>query len=120
MAAQTLGIIDLYWGGNKIPIEKGGTVKLGGLRNKPVIVGRQVRRSQEMLQTEVDVTSVVEAGVSVLALLGSGEAEMQIHCDTGQTFTWASAFIEGAPEFSGDEGGKLKIKLVAGEPQELM
>lgn len=117
---QTLGIIDLYWGGQKIDIEKGGTVKLGGVRNKPVIVGRKVMRAQEMLESEVDVTSVVEAGVSVLGLLGTSEAEMQVKCDTGQTFVWDSAFIEGAPEFSGDEGGKLKIKLVGGEAQELL
>jgi len=120
MAAQTLGIIDLFWGGQKIPIETGGKVTLGGLRNKPVVVGRQVRRAQEMLQSEVSVTSIVEAGVSVLQLLGTAAAEMQVHCDTGQVFTWEEAFIEGAPGFTGGEGGKLEIKLVAGEPQELV
>ncbi len=120
MSEQTLGIIDLYWGGQKIDVEPGGEVTLGGLRNKPVVVGRKIRRAQEMLQSEVSVTSVVEAGVSVLQLLGTSEAEMQVHCDTGQVFTWESAFIEGAPNFSGQDGGKLKIKLVAGEPQELM
>jgi len=35
-------------------------------------------------------------------------------------FTWEEAFIEGAPGFTGGEGGKLEIKLVAGEPQELV
>ena len=119
MAAQTLGIIALYWGGQPIPIESGGKVTLGGVRNKPVVVGRQVRRAQEMLQSEVSVTSVVQAGQDVLGLLGTAEAEMQIECDTGQTFVWTTAFLEGAPGFSGGEGGKLEIKLVAGEPQQL-
>ena len=120
MAAQTLGILELHWGGQPIPIESGGKVTLGGVRNKPVVVGRQVRRAQEMLQSEVSVTSVVQAGVSVLQLLGTAEAEMQVKCDTGQTFVWTTAFLEGAPGFSGGEGGKLELKLVAGEPQELM
>lgn len=120
MAAQTLGIIDLYWGGNKIPIEPGGKVTLGGVRNVAVIVGRQVRRAQKMMQSEVSVTSVVQAGQDVLALLGTAEAEMQVHCDTEQVFIWQSAFIEEAPGFTGGEGGKLEIKLVAGEPQILV
>ena len=120
MAAQTLGILELYWGGQQIPIEAGGKVTLGGVRNKPVVVGRQVRRAQEMLQSEVSVTSVVQAGVSVLQLLGTAEAEMQVKCDTGQTFVWTTAFLEGAPGFSGGEGGKLELKLAAGEPQELL
>ncbi len=119
MAAQTLGIFELYWGGKAIPIESGGKVTVGGVRNKPVIVGRQVRRAQEMVQSEVSVTSVVQAGQDVLGLLGTAEAEMQVICDTGQTFVWTTAFLEGAPGFTGGEGGKLEIKLVAGEPQQL-
>ena len=120
MAAQTLGILELYWGGQQIPIEAGGKVTLGGVRNKPVVVGRQIRRAQEMLQSEVSVTTVVQAGVSVLQLLGAAEAEMQVKCDTGQTFVWTTAFLEGAPGFSGGEGGKLELKLAGGEPQELL
>lgn len=120
MAAQTLGIIDFYWGGIKLDAEPGGEVTLGGVRNKPVIYGRRVAYASEMTQSEVSVTVPVEQGKSVLALIGTGPAEMQAHCDTGQVFTWNDAFLEGAPSFSGHEGGKLKLKLVAGEPQELM
>ena len=119
MAAQTLGILELYWGGQQIPIEAGGKVTLGGVRNKPVVVGRQVRRAQEMLQSEVSVTSVVQAGQDVLGLINTPEQELQVKCDTGQIFVWSTAFLEGAPGFSGGEGGKLELKFVAGEPDQL-
>ena len=119
MAAQTLGILELYWGGQPIPIEAGGKVTVGGVRNKPVVVGRQVRRAQEMLQSEVSVTSVVQAGQDVLGLINTPEQELQVKCDTGQIFVWSTAFLEGAPGFSGGEGGKLELKFVAGEPDQL-
>lgn len=117
---QTLGLIDLYWQGNKIDVEEGGTVTLGGVRNKPIVVGRQVMRAQQMMQSEIEVRTVVKAGQSITDLLGTTEGELQVKCDTGQTLVWDVAFLTETPKMTAGEGGKVELKFVAGTPQELL
>lgn len=39
---QTLGIIDIVWQGQKIPVEKGAKVRVGGLKANVVTYGRRV------------------------------------------------------------------------------
>ncbi len=118
--AQTLGIIDLVWNGTKIPIEKNGKVKLGGMQQNAVITGRQVDYSNEFMASEITATTVIKRGQSVLSLYAVGAGELQVLCDTGQTFVWPDAFLSNRPEFEGGAGGKMQMKWDAGEPTELL
>lgn len=119
---QTLGIIDIIWNGVKIPVEKGtGSYTPGGMQNKPVVAGRQVFRSQEFVMSEAEITTVFKKGDSLLALVNPGvEGELQVQCDTGQTYTHSDAFIVDKPKITAGDGGKVVIKWNAGEPLELV
>ena len=118
---QTLGIVDIYWRGRNIPVEKGAKLKLCGIKNNVVTYGRGVARAQEFQGSEITATTNLERGQSLLDLLDPGEDELQVICDTGQSFIWHDAFLEGdRPDATGGEGGKIELKWAAGEPEEII
>ena len=119
--AQTLGIVDIVWRGKNIPVEKGAKLKLGGIRNNHVVYGRKVGRAQEFFASEITASTVLEKGQSAKEFNFSGEGELQVLCDTGQTYVWPDAFLVGEPpEITGGEGGKIELKWAAGEPEEII
>jgi hypothetical protein len=118
---QTLGIIDIVWKGQKIPVEKGAKIRVGGLKANTVIYGRRVAYANEFQASEVTATTHLARGQSFKALYATGEGELQVLCDTGQTFVFSDAFLaDDRPELTGGEGGKIELKWAAGEPEELL
>jgi len=119
--AQVLGIVDIIWRGRNIPVEKGAKLKIGGIRNNAVVYGRKVGRAQEFFGSEITATTHLEAGQSAKEFNFAGEGELQVQCDTGQTFVFDDAFFSGEPpEITGGEGGKIELKWSAGEPEEIL
>lgn len=118
--AQVLGIVDIIWQGQNIPVEKGAKVKLGGLKNKPVIYGRRVDRAQEFMQSEITATTHLRRGQRLTDLVNLGEGELQVICDTGQSYVFPDAFLDGEQEATGGEGGKIELKWAAGDYQEVL
>jgi len=90
--AQSLGIVDIVWKGKRIPCEKGAKFKPGGLKNNTVMTGRRIDRSEEFMAGEVSCTTLLLRGQSFLSLYSTGEGELQVLCDTGQSLTWTNAF----------------------------
>lgn len=118
--AQTLGIIDITWRGRNIPVEKGAKLKLGGIKNNPVTYGRKVGRAQEFMASEITATTHLERGQSYANIYSAGEGELQVICDTGQTFTFPDAFLVEIPEITGGEGGKIELQWQAGDYEEVI
>lgn len=117
---QTLGIIDIVWKGQKLACEKGAKVLLGGIMNNPVPFGRQVGRAQEFKASEITAVIPLKAGQRISDIFSQDEGELQVLCDTRQTFVWPDAFIMNRPEMTGGEGGKIEVKWSAGEPEEII
>lgn len=117
--AQVLGIVDIVWQGRNIPVEKGAKLKLGGIKNNAVVYGRKVGRAQEFAPSEIEATTVLERGQKVKELYGVGEGELQVQCDTGQTYTFPDAFLTDQREMTGGEGGKVPLKWSAGDYEEI-
>ena len=117
--AQVLGLISVFWNGNQLNNEPGGTVKLGGVRNKAVVYGNKVGNAQSMMPSEINCNCAIEAGTRITDQFGTGSGELQVQCDTGQTFVWDDAFLVDALELTAGEGGKLKLNWNAGEPVEI-
>lgn len=119
--SQVLGIIEIIWKGKKIPVEKGAKLKLGGIKNNVVVYGRKAGRAQEFVNSEVTATTHLERGKSFRDLYSVEDGELQVICDTGQTYTFPDAFIvDGPPELTGGEGGKAELKWAAGDYEEIM
>lgn len=119
--AQTLGLIDLSWKARKLDIERGAKLKLGGMKNNPVIRGRKVDRAQEFEASEVTATIALERGQKLLEVIGDGsEGELIARTDTGHTYTFPDAFLTNRPEMTGGEGGKIELMWAAGEVEELL
>ena len=117
--AQSFSIVDFYWGGEKVTIKPGGTFKLGGMVNVPVLAGGQVFRGQKMAQSEVNVKGIVTAGQRVTDLYGAAlEQPMQVVADTGQIFSWDSAFRVDTLDITAGENGEIDLKFVGGTPME--
>lgn len=106
---QTVGIIDAIWNGTKIPLEKGATFNAGGLKNNMVVAGRQVFRSQEMMPSKLEGTTVLAKGQTLTGMFPDSEGELQVICDTGQVFVVPDAFRLDVPDITGGEGGKVKV-----------
>jgi Phage tail tube protein len=118
--AQVLGIVDIVWQGRNIPVEKGAKLKLGGIKNKEVVYGRRVGRAQEFMASEISATTHLERGQRLTDLVNLGEGELQVLCDTGQSFVFPDAFLKDEQEMTGGEGGKIELKWAAGDFQEIM
>jgi hypothetical protein len=118
--AQTLGIVDIVWRGRTIPVEKGAKFRVGGIKNNTVTYGRKVGRAQEYMGSEVTATTVLEAGQRWGNTWDPDEGELQVVCDTGQTFVMYDAFLTDIPEITGGEGGKVELKWSASTPEEIV
>ncbi len=124
---QVLGIVDLVWNGVKLPIDKGGTFKQGGIVNKAQTAGRQVFNSQAYMESTVDASIPYRKGDTLAPYAGSITAELQFVCDTGQTYSIPDAFVTGQPQISGGgggsgggSGGSLKITWAGSAAQEVI
>jgi len=112
--AQALGLVYLVWNGTKIAVEKGSTFKNGGLQQKPVISGQQVDFANEFVAGEVTATKKLLRGDSVLGIWTAGQGELQVQCDTGQTYVAPDAFLKNTANWTSGEGGKVKLEFVFG------
>ncbi len=117
---QTLGIIDIVWRGRNIPVKQGAKFTVGGIQNTVVTYGRRVGRSQEFRGSEVKATSNFERGQRWGALWDAGEGELQVVCDTGQTFVMNDAFLTERPEITGGEDGQFELTWAASAPEEIV
>lgn len=117
--AQAVGIIDITWKGKEIAVEKGSTVMLGGIQNKPVEWGRGVARSQEFVHSKAECTTVLLKGQRASDLYTQEEGELQIRMDTGQVIVAYDAFMTERFDITGGEGGKIKLKWAFGNYEEI-
>lgn len=118
--AQVLGIIDIIWQGRNVPVEKGAKLKLGGIVNKAVTYGRRVGRAQEFMASEIEATTHLERGQRMSELYTAEEGELQVVCDTGQSFVFHDAFLTDQRELTGGEGGKIQLKWSASAAEEVI
>ena len=112
--AQAVGIIDVIWRGRRLPVEKGAKFLLGGIKNAPVVYGRGVARSQEMVGGTLEFTTIFQRGQTYADLFSPEEGELQIHLDTGQIYTMPDAFQTERASVTGGEGGKVALKFEFG------
>ncbi|MGV2066351.1 phage tail tube protein [Agrobacterium sp. 22-226-1] len=118
---QVLGIVDIVWRGRNLPVERGAKLRIGGIKNNAVTYGRKVGRAQEFQGSQVTATTNLEKGQRWGNLWDPGEGELQVLCDTGQTYVFNDAFlVDDIPEMTGGEGGKIELKWAASAPEEIL
>lgn len=118
--AQSLGIIRVFFGGNELTIKPGGTVRLGGVVSRPQVAGTEVFRSQAMMESEITVQVMLERGQRLTDLIPANlEQELQVHCDTGQTFVFPSAFRKETLTITAGDTSQVEVIFAAGTPVEI-
>ena len=117
---QVLGIIDIVWRGRNLSVEKGAKIKIGGIKNNAVTYGRKVARAQEFESSEVSATTHFERGQRWGDIWSADEGELQVVCDTGQSFIINDAFLTDIPDITGGEGGKIELKWSGSSPTEVL
>ncbi|MDL2401251.1 phage tail tube protein [Rhizobium mayense] len=119
---QVLGIVDITWNGVNVPVEKGAEFRPGGIKNNSVTYGRKTARAQEYQGSLITATTNLEKGQSWSSLYGTNkEGELQVICDTGQTYVWEDAFLSGdIPNITGGDGGKIKLQWEGSTPTEIL
>lgn len=118
---QVLGVMQIFWRGREIPVETGATYRPAGMMQKPVSYGRRVGHAGEFAGGQCEATTNLEAGQSLAELLARGEGELQVICDTGQTFVHPDAFLSGdIPTVTGGEGGKIPLVWAFSEGEEVL
>ncbi len=118
--AQALGLVSVVWNGVKLAVEKGSTFEQGGLMQKPIITGQQIDFANEMKQGKASATMRLLRGATLSASWAVQQGELQMQCDTGQTFVAPDAFLTNTPNFNAGEGGKVKLEWAFGVAQELV
>lgn len=115
---QTVGIVDLVWGGRRLAVEKGAKITVGGIANKSVVYGRGVMRSQEFMAHKITATVLIPKGLRYEDIIGPDERELQVITDIGTNYVFPNAYVVERPEW--DDSGKLPITWEAGEYEELL
>jgi hypothetical protein len=118
--SQVLGIVDIVWLGRNVRVEKGAKFKLGGVMNKAVVFGRSVGRAGEFMPSEIEAVTALERGQRMNDLYRNEEGELQVICDTGQSYVFPDAFLTDLREVTGSEGGKVSLKWSAGDYEEIV
>ena len=72
------------------------------------------------MATEVSATTHLKRGQRFTDLYSVDEGELQVICDTGQTYVFTDAFLTERPEMTSGEGGKIEMKWAASAPEELL
>lgn len=117
---QVLGIIDVLWNGRNIPVEKGGKFRPGGIKNAAVHYGRKTGRAQDYEGFRAEVVTNLERGQRLKDLMITEEGELQVICDTGQTYVCRDAFRVDNTEATGGEGGKITLVFEGSEAEEIL
>ena len=117
---QTLGVLDMVWGGEALDSEKGGKLKLGGWKQNATVTQGKVFYTREYEASEITFTTVLKLLQRIFDIFSPGTKELQVNCDTGQSFTFGDAFVSNRPEMTAGEGGKIEVKIMAGAYEELL
>lgn len=118
--AQTLGLIDVIWKGRQIPVESGSKLLLGGLQNTGVTTGRRHDYAQSFAPSKITAVTNLFQGQSWSDIYDPSPGELQVQCDTGQSYIFSDAFMTERPEGTGGEGGKLELVWEAGAFEEVI
>lgn len=109
--SQALGVIYIVWGGQRIDVdEKGSSFNRGGRVATSVQAGALTAQAYKYVPSKVKAKFPLLAGVSLDALTALNGSELQIHCDSGQTYIIASAAIQGDPQITGGAGGNVTME----------
>jgi hypothetical protein len=113
--SQVAGIADVYWLGQQIDVKPVVTLQLGGVVNKPVVVGRKIKRAQVMVEAVISAKFSLDKGLRITDLINADqEGELQVHFDSGQKFIWADAFVSDATTLTTGDGSEGDVKFGAG------
>lgn len=120
--AQTLGVVDIIWKGvNLQVVTNGAKLTLGGLRNNTVTYGRTASRAQQYAESKVSATVHLKKGQRYGSIFNVEEGELQVICDTGQTYVFPDAFLTGDhPEVTSGEGGNIPLNWAASGYEEII
>ena len=118
--AQALGIIRVFFGGNELAIKPGGSFRLGGIVSRPQVAGTEVYRSEAMMESEITVQVILERGQRLTDLIPANvERELQVHCDTGQTFVFEAAFRKETLTITAGDASQVEVVFAAGAATEI-
>lgn len=114
-----LGIVEAIWGGASIPLKPGSMITLGGITSKPQVVGVGVDFSNSMEPSEISLKVAIRKGTVITDMFPAGvQQELQVQCDSGQIFTWESAFRSGPIKIITGDASEADVTLAAGTPLE--
>ena len=114
---QTIGIIDIIWRGQQLPVEKGSTIMLGGMKNNPIIYGRGLAYSRENTASKIKCSIVLAKGQRVDDLYYMDEDELQVKTDINSTYVFPRAILVNRPELN--DSGKFNMEWDAGVYEEV-
>ena len=115
-----LGIVEASWGGTDIPLKVGNTFELGGVVSNPQVVGKTVDFSNSMKPSMISLKVAFRQGMRLTDMFPSGIGqELQVRCDTGQTFVFDNAFRQGTIKVSDGDSSEATVEFGAGAPLEI-
>lgn len=114
--AQSLGVLTITWGGTTLNVDaKSSSFSPGGLVNTPVVAGQQITYGQSMAAPTVKATFPLLKGMSLSTLRANNGSEMQVKCNSGQTYTINGAFITKDIMAKGGPGNNISLEW-SGQP----
>jgi hypothetical protein len=114
--AQALGILSLIWGGTKLNVEsKSSSFSPGGLINATQVAGKEITFSQSFVASSVKASFPLKAGMSLATLKSYNNSELQVQCDSGQTYTISGAVIIKDTMVKGGAGNNVSLEW-SGQP----
>lgn len=97
----------------------GATLRLGGVNRKPKTGHRVYGFSEEVVQSEVEVTIVRKNGTPIEKLRKATASLITFEEDIGKVYMIANAVLENPPELTDGEG-EVKLKFFGDPAKEIV
>ena len=91
--AQKISIIDISIDGQKVDVEKGAKLKIGGYVAEAKPSARKVHYTQKLDAAEIEFEVAATADVNVLGLQALRNATVQVVADNGLQYVVSNAFV---------------------------
>lgn len=116
---QFLGRAIIRANNETIETAKGASLDLGGTKRNPVVVGRLVGYAEETVAAMVECETSLRPGMTLDSFRQMAGVTVIFHCDTGQRYLIADAFLTDPPTLKDGDGGNVVLKFAGPGAEEI-
>lgn len=116
---KTLGRATVRVDGEELLIDNGASFNPGGV-NRNVVKGTKVHGfAEESMEASVECSMTMTRDTDLKKIAAIENATVTFEADTGQTYVLSNAWLESLPVATAQEGGRIPLKFVSRQSEQI-